>query len=145
MSSFHSISADHLSLDLVEDILQNHRTIGLSPAAAQAVQSCVDYLEQKIQGEEALHYGINTGFGSLCNVAISKKDIAQLQYNLLVSHAAGTGETVPPEIVRLMLLLKVQSLSYGNSGVRTEVIERLCSFFNLNILPEVYQLGSLGA
>jgi histidine ammonia-lyase len=145
MSSFHSISADHLSLDLVDDILQNHRTIGLSPAASQAVQSCVDYLEQKIQGEEDLHYGINTGFGSLCNVAISKKDISQLQYNLLVSHAAGTGETVPPEIVRLMLLLKVQSLSYGHSGVRTEVIERLCSFFNLNILPEVFQLGSLGA
>lgn len=145
MSSLHTISADHLSLDLVEDILFTNKNIALSADATRAVQQCVDYLDRKIQEEDALHYGINTGFGSLCNVAISKKDIAQLQYNLLVSHAAGTGETVPPEIVRLMLLLKVQSLSYGNSGVRTEVIDRLCTFFNLQILPEVFQLGSLGA
>jgi histidine ammonia-lyase len=90
-------------------------------------------------------YGITTGFGSLCNTVISKKDLSQLQYNLVVSHACGFGEEVPQEIVKLMLLLKIQSLSYGNSGVQLATLERLVDFFNHEVYPVVYQQGSLGA
>ena len=95
--------------------------------------------------KDAVFYGINTGFGSLCNTQISPDELEQLQYNLLRSHACGTGDLVPQEIVKLMLLLKVQSLSYGNSGVQLETVERLIEFFNNDILPVVYEQGSLGA
>ena len=90
-------------------------------------------------------YGVTTGFGSLCNVTIPADKLSQLQYNLVVSHACGSGETVRPEIVRLMLLLKVQSLSYGHSGAQLATVQRLIDMFNNDILPVVYQHGSLGA
>ena len=141
----HHISANHLSLDQVRAILSSNAQLVLSEEAHSKITQCRHYLESKIASGDDLHYGINTGFGSLCNVSISKQDIEQLQYNLVVSHAAGTGDLVPPEVVRIMLLLKIQSLSYGNSGVRVEVVQRLADFYNANILPEVFQLGSLGA
>jgi histidine ammonia-lyase len=90
-------------------------------------------------------YGITTGFGALYNVAIDKKELSQLQKNLVMSHACGVGELVPDDIVRLMLLLKIQSLSYGNSGVQLETLERLIDYYNKDVLPLVYQQGSLGA
>jgi histidine ammonia-lyase len=90
-------------------------------------------------------YGINTGFGSLCDVKINTEDLSQLQKNLVMSHACGTGEQVPQEIVRLMLLLKIQSLAYGHSGVQLKTVERLIEFYNLEIYPIIYTKGSLGA
>jgi histidine ammonia-lyase len=90
-------------------------------------------------------YGINTGFGSLCNVKISNENLSQLQENLVKSHACGTGDEVPNAIVKLMLLLKIQSLSYGNSGVQLETVERLIEFYNHDVLPIIYTQGSLGA
>ena len=90
-------------------------------------------------------YGVTTGFGSLCNVSIGKDQLTQLQINLMMSHACGTGDRVPNEIVKIMLLLKIQSLSYGFSGCKLDTVERLIDFFNNDILPVVYMQGSLGA
>ena len=90
-------------------------------------------------------YGITTGFGSLCNVTVDKNQLSQLQKNLVMSHACGIGEEVPSEIVRLMLLLKIKSLSYGYSGVRLETVNRLVDMYNEEVIPVVYQQGSLGA
>lgn len=90
-------------------------------------------------------YGINTGFGSLCNVKISNENLSQLQENLVKSHACGTGDEVPAAIVKIMLLLKIQSLSYGHSGVQLLTVERLIDFYNNDILPVIYTQGSLGA
>ena len=90
-------------------------------------------------------YGITTGFGSLCNISISKGELSQLQKNLVMSHACGMGEEVPSEIVKIMLLTKIQSLSYGNSGVQLKTINRLIDFYNNEVYPVVYQQGSLGA
>lgn len=90
-------------------------------------------------------YGITTGFGSLCNVTVDKNQLSQLQKNLVMSHACGIGEEVPSEIVRLMLLLKIKSLSYGYSGVRLETVNRLVDMYNAEVIPVVYQQGSLGA
>ena len=90
-------------------------------------------------------YGINTGFGSLCNVKISNENLSKLQENLVKSHACGTGEEVPHEIVKIMLLLKIQSLSYGHSGVQLVTVQRLIDFYNNDILPVIYTQGSLGA
>ena len=124
---------------------QQSTPIVLSISAKKKIKDCRKYLDNKIEKSSEPIYGINTGFGSLCNHKISKKELAQLQKNLVLSHACGTGEEVPAEIVKIMLLLKVQSLAYGHSGVQLKTVERLIEMFNNNILPVVYQQGSLGA
>lgn len=116
----------------------------LSDAAAGRIQHNRNYLEDILK-QGNTHYGINTGFGSLCNVRIKDSELAQLQENLVCSHACGMGDEVPEEIVRLMLLLKVHGLGQGYSGVRTEIVQRLADFYSLGIHPVVYELGSLGA
>lgn len=100
---------------------------------------------QKLHEREEPVYGVNTGFGSLCKVKISDDDIEQLQYNLIRSHACGVGDIIDDEVNKILLLLKAQSLSYGNSGVSVETVWRLIDFFNMDILPVIYEQGSLGA
>jgi histidine ammonia-lyase len=134
-----------LTLADIASIIKEQKHITLSPEAKQRIVACRQFLDKKMNEKDAVFYGINTGFGSLCNTQISHDELEQLQYNLLRSHACGTGDLVPPEIVKLMLLLKVQSLSYGHSGVQLETVERLIYFFNNNILPVVFEQGSLGA
>jgi histidine ammonia-lyase len=132
---------EHLS---IEQLRGNIDSIEI-PAAAQArVQHNRNWLEEKLKAG-GTHYGINTGFGSLCNVRVSDNDLAALQENLVCSHACGMGDEVPADIVRLMLLLKVHGLGQGYSGVRPQIVQRLADFYNLGITPVVYELGSLGA
>jgi len=144
-TKMHHISPDHLSLEQIGEIIHSRSPLALSKESVARIRKCRDYLEQKLASNEQLYYGINTGFGSLCNIRISNDDIAQLQHNLVVSHACGMGDLVPPEVLRIMLLLKIQSLSYGHSGVREVVVQRLIDFFNADVLPVVFELGSLGA
>jgi histidine ammonia-lyase len=141
--SVHSLGIKKLSLSDIETILSS--PIKLDETSVANIEKCRAYLDSKMKEECKTFYGINTGFGSLCNVKISNDDIEQLQENLVLSHACGMGNEVPQDIVKLMLLLKVKNFVYGNSGVSLEVTERLISFYNQNILPVVYQLGSLGA
>lgn len=141
----HHISSEHLTLDKVKEIIDSHARLVLSEESIQAIEKCRRYLDTKMDDIERPVYGVTTGFGSLCNVTIPADKLSQLQYNLVVSHACGSGETVRPEIVKLMLLLKVQSLSYGHSGAQLVTVQRLIDMFNNDILPVVYQHGSLGA
>ncbi|MDY5891364.1 MAG: histidine ammonia-lyase [Candidatus Cryptobacteroides sp.] len=141
----HHISSEHLTLDKVKEIIDSHARLVLSEEAIQAIEKCRRYLDTKMDDIGRPVYGVTTGFGSLCNVTIPADKLSQLQYNLVVSHACGSGETVRPEIVKLMLLLKVQSLSYGHSGAQLVTVQRLIDMFNNDILPVVYQHGSLGA
>lgn len=141
----HIISKEHLSLKRLKEILYNHEKLELSSEAKAAIEKCRSYLDSKMEDISHPVYGISTGFGSLYNVTIPIDQLSQLQYNLVVSHACGTGETVRPDIVRLMLLLKAQSLSYGHSGAQLITVQRLLDMFNNDILPVVYQQGSLGA
>ncbi len=141
----HQISAEHLSIDRVREILDNHATLTLSDDARRRIVRCREYLDRKMDTQKEPIYGITTGFGSLCNISVGRDQLAQLQKNLVMSHACGTGERVPSEIVRLILLLKIQSLSYGHSGVQLCTVERLADFFNHDVLPVIYQQGSLGA
>lgn len=140
-----SIDNSWLSLSELDELLKKGSKIELSSDAAQKIAACRTYLDEKVAKSERLIYGVNTGFGSLCDTAISNDDLEQLQRNLVLSHACGMGETVPGELVKRMLLLKVMGLSHGNSGVQLETVERLIFFFNHDILPVVYQQGSLGA
>ena len=141
----HTISNNHLSLERLKSILYNHEKLELGDEARNAIVKCRSYLDSKMEDISRPVYGITTGFGSLYNVTIPTDQLSQLQYNLVVSHACGAGETVRPDIVRLMLLLKAQSLSYGHSGAQLITVQRLLDMFNNDILPVVYQQGSLGA
>ena len=141
----HFISKEHLSIDLIAEILKSNAKLALSESAINAIVKCRTYLDNKMANSTKPVYGINTGFGSLCDVKINTDDLSQLQKNLVMSHACGTGEQVPQEIVRLMLLLKIQSLAYGHSGVQLKTVERLIEFYNLEIYPIIYTKGSLGA
>ena len=141
----HKISHAHLSLERVQEIIEKGEKLALSKEAEMAIEKCRKYLDSKMEDIGRPVYGITTGFGSLYNVTIPREDLSQLQHNLVMSHACGTGEEVRPAIVKLMLLLKAQSLSYGHSGAQLVTVQRLVDMFNNDILPVVYQQGSLGA
>lgn len=142
----HLIGPDQpLSLDHLTTLLAHDATIALSDTAVARITECRTFLEETLAESDALFYGINTGFGSLCNIRIPDSDIEQLQYNLVRSHAAGTGDLVPEAIGRIALLLKIHALSQGYSGVRVELVQRLVDFYNAGVTPILYELGSLGA
>ena len=141
----HHITAEHLSVGRVREILERRLPLALSDDARARIVRCREYLDRKMENPERPIYGITTGFGSLCDISVGRDELSRLQQNLVMSHACGTGERVPSEIVRLILLLKIQSLAYGHSGVQLATVERLVEFFNRGILPVVYQQGSLGA
>ena len=141
----HTISNRHLTIEKVNEIVSKGLKLELSKESEAAIVKCRKFLDSKMEDIGRPVYGVTTGFGSLCNITIPAEDLSQLQHNLVMSHACGTGETVRPEIVKLMLLLKVQSLSYGYSGVQLVTVQRLMDMFNNDILPVVYQQGSLGA
>jgi histidine ammonia-lyase len=143
--SIHLISDNPLNLRDLHAIYHHEKTLVLSPTSREKIELCRQYLDQTITKTREPIYGINTGFGSLYNHHISLDQLEQLQENLVKSHACGMGATVPSDIVKLMLFLKVQSLSYGHSGVQLKTVERLIEMFNHNILPIVYEMGSLGA
>ncbi len=145
MEAYHYISTKPLDLISISDLIITNRQLKLSEEAISKIEKCRSYLDKKIESDETPIYGINTGFGSLYNVKISSKNLTKLQENLMMSHACGTGELVPQKIVKLMLLLKVQSLSFGHSGVQLKTVNRLIDFYNNDIFPIVYTQGSLGA
>jgi histidine ammonia-lyase len=145
MENIHYISTEVLSLEQVQEIIDQHKSLSLSEEAKVNIQKCRDYLDKKMESNDNPIYGINTGFGSLCHVKISNENLSKLQENLVKSHACGAGDEVPAAIVKIMLLLKLQSLSYGYSGVQLTTVERLIDFYNNDILPIIYTQGSLGA
>lgn len=141
----HIISSKALTIEKINSILVSHDRLELSKDSEAAIVKCRAFLDSKMDDIGRPVYGVTTGFGSLCNITIPSGDLSQLQHNLVMSHACGTGERVCNEIVKLMLLLKIQSLSYGYSGVQLVTVQRLIDMFNNDVLPLVYQQGSLGA
>lgn len=131
----HLISAQHLSIDRIREILFRRLPLALSDDARVRIVRCREYLDRKMENPERPVYGITTGFGSLCDISVGYDELAQLQKNLVMSHACGTGERVPSEIVKLILLLKIQSLSYGHSGVQLATVERLIDFSTTTYCP----------
>ena len=141
----YTISSQPFSLSILNRIVSEHLKIKLSEEIKENIINCRKYLDKKITTSLDPIYGINTGFGSLCDVKIDSINLVKLQENLVRSHACGTGDLVPESIVKMMLLLKIKSLSFGYSGVQLETVERLVAFYNHDILPIVYTQGSLGA
>jgi histidine ammonia-lyase len=134
-----------VSIDEVTQIIDEDFHLELGENAIKAIANCRDFLDRKMESQNEIIYGVNTGFGSLCDTVVSPEHLEQLQVNLVRSHACGIGAEVPHFLVKRMLLLKILSLSHGNSGVQLQTVERLIYFFNNNILPVVFEQGSLGA
>lgn len=141
----HKISAEHLTIERIGEVVYNGYKLELSDDARNRIIRCREYLDEKIAKTTRPVYGVTTGFGSLCNVSVNPDQLAQLQINLMMSHACGVGDRVPNDIVKMMMLLKVQSLSYGYSGCKLDTVQRLVDFFNNDIYPVVFMQGSLGA
>ncbi|MGW8316383.1 MAG: histidine ammonia-lyase [Bacteroidales bacterium] len=145
MENVHLVTTEKIGWKKFEEIIDQKQRIELSDEVIRKISTCREYLDQRLNGGNEIIYGINTGFGSLHDKVISRENLGLLQKNLVMSHACGVGEEVPPEITRLMLLLKIQSLSYGNSGVSVETVRRLADLYNHDILPVIFTYGSLGA
>ena len=141
----HKISAEHLTIERIGEVVYNGYKLELSDDARNRIIRCREYLDEKIAKTTRPVYGVTTGFGSLCDVSVNPDQLAQLQINLMMSHACGVGDRVPNDIVKMMMLLKVQSLSYGYSGCKLDTVQRLVDFFNNDIYPVVFMQGSLGA
>lgn len=145
MNIFHYIDTTPLDLSKIQEIISSDKKIALSESAIQKIEKCRAYLDEKTKSISKPIYGINTGFGALYNVKIDDNNLQKLQENLVMSHACGTGDEVPKEIVKLMILFKIQALSYGHSGVQLATVNRLIDFYNNDIIPVIFTQGSLGA
>ncbi|MDP3312247.1 histidine ammonia-lyase [Lutibacter sp.] len=145
MDNLYYIDSKQVTFEIINNLILTDKKIALSKETILKIESCRNYLDAKMKQETKPIYGINTGFGSLCNVKIDTNNLQKLQENLVMSHACGTGSEVPKRIVKMMLFLKIQSLSYGHSGVQVETVQRLVDFYNYDIIPVIYTQGSLGA
>jgi len=145
MKKVHYISSEKLTFDRIDQIIKDGMQLSLSKESKSNIVKCREYLDNKMEDKDDPIYGINTGFGALYDKKISRQDLGQLQKNLVMSHACGAGDEISSEVVKIMILLKIQSLSFGHSGVQLSTVERLIDFFNNDILPVIYQYGSLGA
>ena len=141
----YAIGSSLLTYDLIERILKDGAKLTLSDEAIEKIQHCRDFLDTKTDENTVPIYGVTTGFGSLCNRHIAPEDLVTLQENLIKSHSCSVGTAVDRTVVKLMLLLKAHALSMGFSGVQVETVQRILDFYNNDVLPVVYDRGSLGA
>ena len=141
----HKITPENLTFETIQTILENDIKLELSEESKQLILKSKQFLDRKISESGNPIYGINTGFGALCNIVISNDDLSKLQENLVISHACNIGPEVPGDVVKLMLLLKIHALSKGNSAVQLITVQRIIDLFNQNVLPVVCEQGSLGA
>ena len=145
MSNVYHVGKDPLTFEILEKIINKNLKLNLAPEAVERIQKCRDYLDKKTKESKIPLYGITTGFGSLCNKSISPDELSVLQENLVKSHACSVGEEIPPVIIKLMMLLKAHALSLGNSGVQVITVQRILDLYNNDVMPIVYDRGSLGA
>ena len=133
-----------VALDVLRAVWQQPLTVSLGDNAKRRIAESNELIVEVVAGGEKV-YGVNTGFGQLASVRISDDELAQLQTNLVRSHAVGVGEDLDDDIVRLTMLMKVIALAEGFSGVRLELVEVLCEMVNHNIYPRIPSRGSVGA
>ncbi|MBI1185391.1 histidine ammonia-lyase [bacterium] len=139
------LDTSFMSLKQVNQLITSGAAIEIAEEVLEKTGANRSYLDQKLSAGNQAFYGINTGFGSLCNTVIPNEELEELQVNLVRSHACGTGALIDNDLVKLILLLKIKSLSYGFSGVRPVVLQQLAAFYNHGILPCIHEQGSLGA
>ncbi|SQI38722.1 Histidine ammonia-lyase [Providencia alcalifaciens] len=139
-----TIHPGKMTLDELRVVFQKSVTVALDKHAHSAIEKSVATVN-KIIAEDKTAYGINTGFGLLANTRIASKDLQSLQRSIVMSHAAGVGEPLDDDLVRLIMVLKINSLARGFSGIRLEVIEALIALVNAQVYPFIPAKGSVGA
>lgn len=139
------INGDQIDVSELYNLIKEARPVSLGQDVHQKIILNRQYLESRVSDPDSVIYGINTGFGSLCNIQISNENLEKLQENLVLSHACGMGDLVPEYLCKLIHLLKIFNLSHGCSGVRVELVQKLIDLYNAGITPVIYQMGSLGA
>ena len=138
------LGSKNLTLNDFIEVVRNRKEVKLSEEAKARINKANENIKKIVLKEEKV-YGVNTGFGKLSDVVIKNSKLHKLQENLLISHACGVGKLFDEEVVRGMMLLRVNALARGYSGIRLEVIEKLIEFINKNLIPAVPEQGSLGA
>ena len=138
------IEHGHLTIEEVVKVARNFEKIELTENAIAAVNKARDYVEEKLSKGEII-YGLTTGFGKFSDTFIPLEDTAALQRNLIISHSCGMGDPYPTEVVRGAMLLRINALARGNSGVRLSTLMTMVNMLNKNVHPVIPQKGSLGA
>lgn len=144
MSEFFILEPGQLSLDSIKHAIDTKQPVALAERALPLIEQSRATVKA-ILAENRTVYGINTGFGSLANQTISAEHLTELQRNIVLSHACGTGELLADDIVALILLLKINNLAQGYSGVRLEIIAALITLYNHQVYPCIPGKGSVGA
>ncbi len=135
---------DHLTVSKVISILRGELKATISSEAEQRIRASHEIVLKTAQKDKAV-YGINTGFGPLCDTIISKNDTTELQRKILLSHSVGVGAPIDQDLAKLMLILKMHSLAQGYSGISMTVLERIQWHIENDIIPVVPEQGSVGA
>src|SRR5213596_1022086 len=138
------LDGEHLRLEDIAAVARGGATVTLSAAARRGLERSRAVLERILSSDQQV-YGVNTGFGLLKDIRIPRDRLDVLQLNLIRSHCAGVGPTLPPEATRALMLLRAHVLARGHSGVRPAVVETLLNHLNADLLPVVPEQGSLGA
>lgn len=138
------LDGNSLTLDDVYEVAVRQRTVKIAPQAVRRMKASRALVEQWLAGSETV-YGVTTGFGEFANVRITMDNIERLQENLILSHAGGAGEPIPPQVVRAMMLLRANALAKGFSGVRVQTVNLLVAMLNAGIVPVIPSKGSVGS
>lgn len=144
MTNSFILNPGKLTLDQVKSQYRSHLKLELDKDCLSQIEAAYQSVQDILSGKQVV-YGINTGFGSLANQIISHEHLEQLQKNIVLSHACGTGPLLDDELVALILLLKINNLAQGYSGVRLKLIQALCAFYNAHVYPCIPAKGSVGA
>ncbi len=139
-----TVDGETLTLDKIETFIKSNPKLDISSEAKKRINKSRDLVEKWVNNNETI-YGVTTGFGEFANVRISKENILELQENLIVSHSAGTGEYLPPAIVKIMMLLRLNALARGYSGIRLSTLELMIKMIENNIIPVIPSQGSVGS
>lgn len=138
------LTGNDLTLENVVEVARQGATVELSDGAIEAVNAARKIIDDIVENERVV-YGVTTGFGSLCNVSIDKDDCTQLQENLIRTHSSGFGEPLAEDVVRAVMLIRINSLLKGYSGIRLSTINTLMNMLNKGVVPHIPGKGSLGA
>ena len=138
------INGNDLTIEQVIAVSRQGETVAIAPEAAEKIRAARAYVDRKL-ADKAVVYGLTTGFGKFSTVFVPEEETAQLQRNLIISHACGMGEPLDTRVVRAAMLLRLNALARGNSGIRLSTMETLLQMLNRGVHPIIPEKGSLGA
>lgn len=141
---YKKITLDRYTLEEIKNIVHNKIKLQLSNEVKEKINTSANFVQKKIK-EDIYIYGVNTGFGSLCETRIMDDEMEELQYRHVISHASGVGEIISEKLSRFTFFIKLLTLRHGYTGVSLELVEMMCKLWNMDIIPTIPKKGSVGA